>query len=98
MEVKAAGAKADILPLSCAVVPKSRNLNFLEPSEPVQACNGTALSEDWDILDVNAVSPGEQFPPFRRMLVPPSSWWSSPEDGGTKLLRKVGNYLASDTA
>jgi hypothetical protein len=33
-----------ILPPSCAVVKKSGNLNFLEPSGPPQACNGTALS------------------------------------------------------
>ena len=31
------------LPPSCAVVMKSGNLNFLEPSGPVQACKGTAL-------------------------------------------------------
>jgi len=31
------------LPLSCAVVMKSGNLNFLEPSGPFQACIGTAL-------------------------------------------------------
>ena len=31
------------LPPSCAVVMKSGNLNFLEPSRPLQACNGTAL-------------------------------------------------------
>jgi hypothetical protein len=31
------------LPPSCAVVKKSGNLNFLEPSGPLQACNGTAL-------------------------------------------------------
>ena len=31
------------LPPSCAVVMKSGNLNFLESSGPVQACNGTAL-------------------------------------------------------
>jgi len=31
------------LPPSCAVVTKSRSLNFLEPSGPVQTCNGTAL-------------------------------------------------------
>jgi hypothetical protein len=31
------------LPPSCAVVKKSGNLNFLEPSWPLQACNGTAL-------------------------------------------------------
>ena len=35
--------KADNLPPSCAVVTKSGTLNFLEPSGPVQACNGTAL-------------------------------------------------------
>jgi len=35
--------KAGNLPPSCAVVTKSANLNFLEPSGPVQACNGTAL-------------------------------------------------------
>jgi hypothetical protein len=32
------------LPPSCAVVMKSGNFNFLEPSGPLQACNGTALS------------------------------------------------------
>ena len=31
------------LPPSCAVVTKSGNLNLLEPSGPVQACNGIAL-------------------------------------------------------
>jgi hypothetical protein len=31
------------LPPSCAVVMKSGYLNFLEPSGPLQACNGTAL-------------------------------------------------------
>ena len=31
------------LPPSCVVVMKSGNLNFLEPSEPLQACNWTAL-------------------------------------------------------
>jgi len=35
--------KADNLPPFCADVTKSRNLNFLEPSGPVQACNETAL-------------------------------------------------------
>jgi len=35
--------KADNLPTSCAFVTKSGNLNFLEPSGPLQACNGTAL-------------------------------------------------------
>ena len=36
--------KADNLPPSCAVVTKSENLNFLEPSGPVQACNGNDLT------------------------------------------------------
>ena len=31
------------LPPSCAVIMKSGNLNFLEPSGPLQACNWTAL-------------------------------------------------------
>jgi len=31
------------LPPSCTVVMKSGNLNFLEPSGPLLACNGTAL-------------------------------------------------------
>jgi len=31
------------LPPFCAVVTKSGNLNFLEPSRPFRACNGTAL-------------------------------------------------------
>jgi hypothetical protein len=31
------------LPPSCAVVMKSGNLKFLEPSGPLQACNGAAL-------------------------------------------------------
>ena len=31
------------LPPSCAVVMKYGNLNFLESSGPLQACNGTAL-------------------------------------------------------
>jgi hypothetical protein len=31
------------LPPPCAAVMKSGNLNFLEPSGPLQACNGTAL-------------------------------------------------------
>ena len=35
--------KADNLPPSSAIVTKSGNLNFLEPSGPLQACKGTAL-------------------------------------------------------
>jgi len=40
--------KADNLPPSCAIVKKSGNLNFLEPSGPVQVCNGTALPLPWN--------------------------------------------------
>jgi len=43
---------ADNLPPSCAVVTKSGNLNFLEPSGPVQACNRTALPFFLHILEV----------------------------------------------
>jgi hypothetical protein len=35
--------KLTTLPPSCAVVMQSGNLNFLGPSGPFQACNGTAL-------------------------------------------------------
>jgi hypothetical protein len=35
--------RVDNLPTSCAFVTKSGNLNFLEPSGTVQACNGATL-------------------------------------------------------
>ena len=35
--------RADNLPPSCAVVMKSGNFKFLEPSGPLHACNGTDL-------------------------------------------------------
>jgi len=38
------------LPPSCAVVVKSGNLNFLEPSGPLQACNGTATVRKSSVL------------------------------------------------
>ena len=41
--------KLTTLPPSCAVVMKSGNLNFLEPSGPLQACNGTALTFYWNL-------------------------------------------------
>ena len=49
--------KAENLPPSCAVVMKSGNLSFLEPSGPLQACNGTDLprwGNNW--LEVNPAS------------------------------------------
>jgi hypothetical protein len=46
LEVKVKGGRCvrlTTLPPSCAVVMKSGNLNFLEHSGPLQACNGTSL-------------------------------------------------------
>jgi len=75
------------LPTSCAVVTKSGNLNFLEPSGPLQACNGTALPymaqvppKDGKILTfVNAINdllllPLSVFRFSRRILI---RWWPS---------------------
>ena len=42
--------KADDLPLSCAVVTKSGNLNFLETSGTLRACKGTALPSPLHIM------------------------------------------------
>ena len=42
--------KADNLPLSCAVVTKSGNLNFLELSGPLQTCNGTDFILYYNIM------------------------------------------------
>jgi len=48
--------KADKLAPSCAVVTKSGNPNFLEPSGPVQACNRTVLPFLLNILVLTARS------------------------------------------
>ena len=65
--VKVAGAKADNLPPSCAVVTKSGNLNFLEPFGPVQACNGTVLPLPFTVSNsvTCVVSPAYSSPQFR---------------------------------
>jgi len=47
--------KADNLSPFCAVVTKSGNLNFLEPSGPVQACNGTAFT-NINVSELNVCS------------------------------------------
>jgi len=39
------------LPPYCAVVMKSGNLNFLEPSGPLQVCNGIALPFYWQLKE-----------------------------------------------
>ena len=43
--------KLTTLPPSCTFVMKSGNLNFLEPSGPLQACNGTAWPFYYKILN-----------------------------------------------
>ena len=45
------------LPPSCAVIMKFGNLNFLEPSGPLRACNGTALPLPFWIMDSQNFSP-----------------------------------------
>ena len=43
------------LPPFCAVVMKSGNLNFLEPSGSLQACNGTALNVNNTQYNINII-------------------------------------------
>ena len=46
--------KADNLPPYCAVVKKSRSLNFLDRSGPPMACNGSALPlpvSSWPVME-----------------------------------------------
>jgi hypothetical protein len=52
------------LPPSCAVVMKSGNLNFLEPSGPLQACNGTALPSPYHFV------PSKYFPSLHDTIAP----------------------------
>ena len=44
--------RADNLPPSCVVVVKSGNLNCLEPSGPLQACNGVALPLSYILIQM----------------------------------------------
>jgi len=55
------------LPPSCAIVMKSGNLKFLEPSGPLQACNGTTLRLLW--IRLSTWSPILKF--LRRKLCKP---------------------------
>jgi len=43
------------LPPSCAVITKSGSLNFMEPSGPAQACNGTALPLPYSVITQFAI-------------------------------------------
>jgi len=47
--------KADNLPPSCAVVTKYGNRKFLEPTGPVQGCNGTTLPLHFTYRTMSAV-------------------------------------------
>jgi len=55
--------KADNLPPFCAVVTKFGNLNFLEHSGPVQACNGTALLYIYHSDCLKVVGPSTSWSP-----------------------------------
>jgi hypothetical protein len=48
---------------SCAVVTKSENLNFLEPSGPLQACNNTAVPLPFTFFIVLLVAASEDVSP-----------------------------------
>jgi len=58
---------------SCAIVMKSGNLNFLEPSGPLQDCNGTALP--LPLLVKNETTPVSST--FCQCFLLPSSFWIS---------------------
>jgi len=61
------------LPPSSAVVKKSGNLNFLEPSGPLQACNGAALPLPYP-LNMGLGVPQSRFGGFeedKKLLLPP---------------------------
>ena len=65
------------LPPSCAVVMKSGNLIFLEPSGPLQVCNGTALPFFYTLLSRFDVSK-EIWATVPALLNPPVlvyDWW-----------------------
>jgi hypothetical protein len=50
------------LPQSCAVVKKSGNLNFLEASGPLQACNGIALHNFMELSEPLQACKGAALP------------------------------------
>ena len=56
--------KADNLPPSCALFTKSGNLNFLEPSGPLRACNGPGslcLGRKTDLIRAKSVFTAVKF-------------------------------------
>jgi hypothetical protein len=62
--------KADNLTIIHTVVMKSGNLSFLEPSGPLQACNGTALRFTV-FLEIISFKYGRMDPTFQKNLLPP---------------------------
>jgi len=59
------------LPPSCAVVMKSWNLSFLEPSGPLQACNGTALPLTFTLVLVRV---NNFYSPVKGNAIPIKAW------------------------
>jgi len=57
------------LPPSCAVVMKSGNCNFLEPSGPLQACNGTDLPFTNTYIHVPAAAAAAQVTVYDKTLI-----------------------------
>ena len=89
------------LPPSCAVVMKSGNLNFLEPSGPLQACNETAFlcfcTKNYAlvcIIKLYYFCFGGVF--WDMKLYHWASVHECIEDGCDSILRNTGNYC-SDT-
>ena len=79
------------LPPSCAVVVTSGNLNFLEPSGPLQACNGTALpftDRDTILLGVTLCWLVTDVPEKHTF-----SFCKVKYEWGTWFLRNVSNYF-----
>ena len=78
--------KIKFLLLSCAFVMKSGNLNFLEPSGPLQVCNGTDLPLQHCTLMVFVVRQAKYphliFSPYFKVDTETSAWLlTASEDG-----------------
>ena len=89
--------KADNLPPSCAVVTKSGNLDFLEPSGQLQACNETALRAQYlrvFITCIYYVCPTCFAVPHTVIRENSHSHYSKPP-AVTPLLSKVNTLVAS---
>ena len=67
------------LPPSCVVVMKFGNLNFLKPSVPLQACNGTAIPFTGSRRDFESY-PGNLFEVLRKTTISHSKYIHIPMD------------------